>query len=127
MSNGPSTSHPDPSATPPEERTWAMLGHLSAFATFVLPAFGHIIGPLLVWLVKKDTMPFAADQAKEALNFNITITLLAIVAALSILVLIGFVLLPLVAIFWFVFTIVAAVAANGGTTYRYPLCLRLVT
>ena len=126
MSNGPSTSQPDPSATPPEERTWAMLGHLSAFATFVVP-FGNILGPLLVWLVKKDTMPFAADQAKEALNFNITITLLAIVAALSILVLIGFVLLPLVAIFWFVFTIVAAVAANGGTTYRYPLCLRLVT
>ena len=126
MSDGSSTPNPDPAASPPEERTWSMLAHLSAFATFVVP-FGNILGPLLVWLVKKDTMPFAADQAKEALNFNITILLLAIVAGLSILILIGFVLLPLVAIFWFVFTIVAAVAANGGTTYRYPLCLRLVT
>lgn len=116
----------DGTSAPPEERTWAMLGHLSAFATFVLPAFGHIIGPLLVWLIKKDTMPFAADQAKEALNFNITMTLLAILAAASILILVGFVLLPLVGLFWFVFTIVAAVAANGGSSYRYPICLRLV-
>lgn len=116
-----------PPSVPPEERTWAMLGHLSALAAFVLPAFGNIIGPLLVWLIKKDTMPFAADQAKEALNFNLTITLIAIVAGLSILVLIGIVLLPLVVLFWLIFTIVAAVSANGGTPYRYPFCLRLIT
>lgn len=113
-------------ASTPEQRTWAMLGHLSAFAVFVLPAFGNILGPLLVWLIKKDSMPFAADQAKEALNFNITVTLAALVAAALVLVIIGIPMLALIAVLWFVFTIVAAVQANSGIAYRYPFCLRLV-
>ena len=111
----------------PEQRTWAMLGHLSAFAVFVLPAFGNIIGPLVIWLIKKDSMPFAADQAKEALNFNITFSILAIVCSALIFLLIGIPLLALVGIAWLVLTIVAAVKANSGVSYRYPFCLRLVS
>ncbi len=48
-----------------EERTWAMVAHLSGFAVAVFPAFGNVIGPLIIWMLKKDTMPLVNDQAKE--------------------------------------------------------------
>lgn len=112
---------------PSEERTWAMLGHLSAFAALVLPAFGNVIGPLVVWLIKKDSMPFAADQAKEALNFNITFSILAIVCGALIFLLIGIPLFVALVVAWFILTIIAAVKANAGVAYRYPFCLRLVS
>lgn len=108
-----------------EERTWAMLAHLSAFSTFVVP-FGSILGPLLVWLIKKDTMPFAADQAKEALNFNITVLIAVVASLILFLVIVGIPLLIVVSVAWLVLTIVAAVQANSGIAYRYPLTLRLV-
>ena len=108
-----------------------MLGHLSAFSAFIT-GIGCVLGPLIVWLVKRDTMPFAAEQAKEALNFNIT----AVIAARRpwplhdhharhrrlLVVPLGFVLF----VGWFVLTIVAAVKANAGEHYRYPFALRLV-
>lgn len=109
-----------------DEKTMAMLGHLSALSGFVIP-FGNIVGPLLVWQLKKDTMPFAAEQAKEALNFNITITIAGIVAAISIFILIGFLLAPLVFIAWVAFAIIAGINANKGQNYRYPFILRLVS
>ena len=111
----------------PEQRTWAMLGHLSAFAAFVLPALGNIIGPLVIWLIKKDSMPFAADQAREALNFNITFSILALVCGGLVFLLIGIPLLIALVVAWLVLTIVAAVKANAGVAYRYPFCLRLVS
>ncbi|MGH8081238.1 MAG: DUF4870 domain-containing protein, partial [Lysobacter sp.] len=79
-----------------------------------------------VWLVKKDTMPFVADQGKEALNFNITAAIAGIVSFLLTFVLIGLVLLPLVGLAWLVLTIMASIAANKGEEYRYPWTLRLV-
>lgn len=108
-----------------EERTWAMFAHLSTFVGHVIP-FGHIVGPLIIWCIKKDEMPFVNDQGKEALNFQITMTLAFIVAALSLFVLVGFVLLPAIWFFDVIVTIIAAVKANDGVAYRYPLCLRLV-
>ncbi|MEO7323542.1 MAG: DUF4870 domain-containing protein [Dokdonella sp.] len=114
-----------------EERTWAMIGHLSAFSAFVT-GIGCVAGPLLVWLIKRDTLPFAADQAKEALNFNITALIAC--AALWIITIgtffIGALLtIPaglLLCVAWIVFTIIAAVKANEGVAYRYPFTLRLV-
>ena len=103
-----------------------MCAHLSSFAGHLIP-FGHIGGPLLIWMLKKDTMPLVADQGKEALNFQITMTLAFIVAAVSIFVLVGFVLVPAVWLFDVIITIVAAVKANEGVAYRYPLCLRFVS
>jgi len=120
-----------------EERQWAMFAHLSALAGGIVTAgwagsIGCFIGPLVIWLMKKDTMPFVADQAREALNFNITVAI--IFFALFVLTLvtlgIGVVLtLPimiLVGLAWLVFTIIAAIKANQGERYRYPLTLRLV-
>jgi uncharacterized Tic20 family protein len=108
-----------------EERTWAMFAHLSAFVGHFIP-FGHIFGPLAIWLIKKNEMPFVADQAKEALNFQITMTICFIVGLILLLVFIGVVVLPLVWLFDIVLTIMAAVKANDGVAYRYPATLRLV-
>lgn len=108
-----------------EEKTWGMLAHLSSLATFIIP-FGNVLGPLVIWLVKKDTMPFVADQGKEALNFNITMALAAIVSAILMIVLIGFLLIAVVAVTWLVLTIMACIEANKGVAYRYPFALRLI-
>ncbi|MGE8218627.1 MULTISPECIES: DUF4870 domain-containing protein [Stenotrophomonas] len=108
-----------------EEKQWGMFAHLAALAGIVIP-LGNLLGPLIVWLVKKDTMPFVADQGKEALNFNITVFIAAFVSGILTLVLIGFLLLIVVGIAWLVLTIMAALAANKGEAYRYPFTLRLI-
>lgn len=115
-----------PSGQPaPEERQWAMFAHLAALAGFVIP-FGNLIGPLIVWQIRKDSMPFVDDQGKEALNFQITVTLAALVCLVLFLVLIGMLLLPLLGLAALVFTVIAAIKANDGEAYRYPLTLRLI-
>jgi len=111
--------------TTPESRMWAMIAYLSALAGFVIP-FGNILGPLIVWLVKKDEMSFVDDQGKEALNFNISMTIYMLVSGVLIFVLIGIPLLVILGIAWLILIILAAVKANEGTAYRYPLTLRLV-
>lgn len=108
-----------------EQRQWGLFAHLSSLVGLIIP-LGNILGPLIIWQVKKDEMPFAADQAKEALNFNITMAIAGIVAWLLIFVLIGLLLLPLIGIAWIVLTILAAIKANGGEAYRYPFALRLI-
>ncbi|NCT68351.1 MAG: DUF4870 domain-containing protein [Rhodanobacteraceae bacterium] len=126
-----------PQASPPpaplsnDERTWALIGHLAAFSAFIT-GIGCVIGPLVVWLVKRDTLPFASEQAKEALNFNITVALAFVALFVFTLLTFGIGILlawPIgVALFvaWFVLTIVAALKANEGVAYRYPFTLRLV-
>jgi uncharacterized protein len=108
-----------------EEKTWGMLAHLTSLSGLIIP-FGSLLGPLVVWLVKKDTMPFVADQGKEALNFNITVAIAGIVSAVLTLVLIGFLLLAVVVVGWLVLTILATIEANKGVAYRYPFTLRLI-
>ena len=108
-----------------EERSLGLACHLLAFVGMVFP-FGNILGPLVIWRVKKDDSAFVDDQGKEALNFNITIAIAGFVAFLLTFVVIGAVLLPIIGIFWLVMTIVAAVKANGGEHYRSPLTTRLV-
>ncbi|MBT8136861.1 MAG: DUF4870 domain-containing protein [Gammaproteobacteria bacterium] len=109
-----------------DERTWAMLTHLSALTAFFTGGFGAIIGPLVVWLIKKDEMPFVDDQGKEALNFQITMLIATIVSAVLVLVLIGFLMLVVVGIFDLVMVIIAAVKANDGEQFRYPLTIRFL-
>jgi uncharacterized Tic20 family protein len=109
-----------------EERQWAMFAHLSALLGLVVWAAGILLGPLIVWLIKRDTLPFVNDQGKEALNFQITVFLAGIVCTALIFVLIGIPLLAALAIFDLVFLIIAAVKANEGVAYRYPICLRLI-
>ncbi len=108
-----------------EERNWAMGCHLASFAGFLIP-FGNIIGPLVIWLIKKEEFPMVDEHGKEALNFQITVALIGIVCALLILVFIGLLLLPALAIYWIIFTIIAALKANEGESYQYPFTLRLI-
>ena len=118
-------------ATSGEERSWALVGHLSALSAFIT-GFGCVLGPLLVWLVKRDSMPFAADQAKEALNFNITVVIVGIglwVVTVGTFFIGALLTVPLALVLfvgWLVLTILAAIKANEGVAYRYPFTLRLV-
>ena len=122
-----------PAITPrdADERMWAMLGHLAAFSAFIT-GLGCVLGPLIVWLVKRDTMPFAGEQALEALNFNITAIIVAVGLGIFTAITLGIgALITVPAAFvlfigWFVLTIVAAMKANNGEQYRYPFSIRLV-
>jgi uncharacterized Tic20 family protein len=125
-------TNPDSVSTPAatgiptqDERTWGMLAHLTAFAGFIVP-LGNVIGPLIVWLVKRDQSAFVADQGKEALNFNISVVGAAIICALLVFVFIGILLGVALFIFWLTMTIVAAIKASEGVRYRYPFAVRLV-
>jgi uncharacterized Tic20 family protein len=109
-----------------EEQNWAMACHLVALSGFIIP-FGNILGPLIVWLIKKDTMPLVDQHGKEALNFQITVTLAAIISFLLVFVLIGILLLVVVGLGALILTIMAAVkVSNGELNYRYPFALRLI-
>jgi len=109
-----------------EEKNWAVLTHLSALSIFIGIPFGNIIGPLVMWLIKKDVFPFVDEQGKEALNFQISMTIYILISAILIVVLIGFILLPLCLICDLVFTIIAALKASDGEHYRYPLTIRFL-
>jgi uncharacterized protein len=118
---------PGSASTPTQdERTWGLVAHLSAFAGFFAPVVGNVVGPLVVWLVKRDQSAFVEVEAKEALNFNITVAIGYCVCALFALVFIGILLGGALFIYWLVMTILAAVKAGEGVPYRYPFALRLV-
>ena len=108
-----------------DERTWGMLCHLVAFSGFIIP-LGNLLGPLILWLVKKDEMPFVDDQGKESLNFQLTMMIAFIVSAILTIVLIGIVLLIILGIFDIVILIVATIKANEGVRYRYPYAIRFI-
>ena len=117
---------PPPPATteaPADQRTMALAAHL-------LGIFTWFIGPLIIWLINKDdaSKAFVTDQAKEALNFQITITITIamLICIVLTIVIIGGILAPIVGILNLVFCIIAAVKANNGEAYRYPFALRLV-
>jgi hypothetical protein len=84
------------------------------------------IPSLIVWLLKKDDCEYIATQAKEALNFQITLLLAQFVAYVLIFILVGFLLLGLIWVFNVVFCIIAAISSSKGEYYRYPLTLRLI-
>lgn len=123
MSEAPFSDKPAGGSS--DERMWGMLCHLSTFAGYLVP-FGNILGPLVIWLIKKDEYAFVDDQGKEALNFQISITIYGLVSGILILALIGIPLLIAVVIFSVVMTVIAAMKANGGEYYRYPLTIRFV-
>lgn len=140
MNNWEQTTTPPPvpdGAPDKSQRQWAMFAHLSAIVGGLLTSsslggIGCVLGPLIIWQIKKDEMPFVTDQAKEALNFNISVALIMLV-----LVLLGvgtfglgfIVTVPLIFVVGLaalVFVVIGAVKANDGVAYRYPFALRLV-
>lgn len=127
-----------------DERSWAMLCHLSVMAAAIIP-FGHIFGPLIVWLVKRDEYALVDDQGKESLNFQISLTIYTIILTVVIIVsALGLaagdnessVLLTLIAagigllligLMGLIFMIIASVKAYQGERYRYPLSIRFIS
>jgi uncharacterized Tic20 family protein len=123
---------PEPATPPPpptgetsgapskDERTWAMLAHLSGII------FGFL-GSLVIWLIQKETMPFVNDQAKEALNWQITLAIGWVVAFVLSFVGVGIVLYPILWVLDLVFCIMGGMKANEGVPYRYPFRIKIVS
>ena len=131
------TPPPPPTGVPSaEEKQWAMFAHLSALAGALLTSvwfcWGAFVGPLIIWLIKRETMPFVNDQGKEALNFNITLAIVGLVLLVLTIMTLGLGLLItipagiIVGIGWLIFTVIAAIKASEGVAYRYPISLRLI-
>jgi uncharacterized Tic20 family protein len=113
--------------TPSEDRTWATLCHLTALALLVGIPFGNIIGPLVVWLLKRHESAAVDAHGKEAVNFQISMTIYTLLAGLSCFLCVGFVLLPAALIANLVLIVVASIKASNGELFRYPLSIRLIT
>jgi len=113
----PPSNLPEPDS---DSKAWAVAAHL-------LPWVGiGFLGPLIIWLIKRDEDPFVEEHAREALNFQISLLIYMGVSAILIIVIIGFFLLLGFALFGFVIMIIAAVKAANGDTYRYPLSIRFI-
>ena len=123
----PPPSLPDENPSPKDinENSLGIVCHLLGLATFVMP-FGNILGPLILWLIKRADSPYLDAVGKEAVNFNISWTIYAVVAAISIFALVGIILLPLVGLVWLILIVLAAIQASEGKIYRYPLTIRLI-
>lgn len=109
-----------------EARNWGLFCHLSAFAGWAVP-LGHILGPLIVWLIKKDEIPFVDEQGKESLNFEISISIYFLISLFLSFLLIGLPLLFVIPIAQIVLVIIASVKISNGETYRYPFTIRFIT
>jgi uncharacterized Tic20 family protein len=107
-------------------RTWNILCHASALLGVFFHFPGHILGPLVVWLAKRDDSPEIDAHGKESLNFQISMLLYNAIAVVFCLVLIGFLLLPILWVLNAVFVIVASIQASDGKFYRYPMTIRFI-
>jgi uncharacterized protein len=105
-----------------DDRLWGMLAHLSSLLAYVVGGL-TFVGPLIVWLVKKDQSAFVAEHAKEALNFQISVLIVSLICALTF---IGLILIPVIVVANIVFSIMAGMEANKGDGYRYPYSIRLI-
>ena len=111
----------------PKEKQWGMLTHLSALAVLLGIPFGNVIGPLIIYLLKKDEYEFVAEQGREVLNFQITWSIIFAVSSVLILVGIGVFLLIGFGIAWLILVIVGTVSANEGRSYSYPLSIKFLS
>ena len=109
-----------------DARMWAMICHLAGLAGIVIPFVGSIVAPLVVWQIKKDDYPFVDEQGKEAVNFQISMTIYGLISAVLTFICVGFFLLAAVVIVDLIFLLVAAVKANNGHHYRYPFTIRFI-
>jgi uncharacterized Tic20 family protein len=111
----------------PGARKWAALCHIMALTGLIGNGIGFVLGPLVVWLIKKDEYTFVDEQGKEAINFQITMFIAAIISLALTVVVIGLFLLIAVGLVMVIFPIIAAVRASNGEEYRYPFTIRFIT
>src|SRR5437588_787820 len=108
-----------------DERTWAMLCHLSTLVGYCVP-LGNVLAPLLIWHFKREGAPLVDDQGRESLNFQLSMTLYLVLACVLCLAFVGIPILCGFLLFDLIAVIVAAVEADTGQPYRYPLTIRFV-
>src|SRR6476646_7941307 len=107
-------------------RTWNILCHVSALLGVFFHFPGHILGPLIVWLAKRDDSPEIDAHGKESLNFQISMLIYNAIAVVFCRVLIGFAFLAVLWLLNAVFVIVASIQASDGKFYRYPMTIRFI-
>ncbi len=112
--------------TEKQARTWGMLCHLSALCCWVGIPLGNILGPLLIWMIKKEELPLVDDEGKESLNFQISMTIYFIGAGILCIFLIGIPILIGLVVAHIILVIIASVKTNNGEKYTYPFTLRLI-
>lgn len=108
-----------------DERNWSVAVHLSAMSALFIP-FGHVLGPLVIWLIKRNDMPMVDRHGKEALNFQITVTIASFLCGLLAFIGIGLVLLFVILVADAVLVIMAALKTSRGESFRYPFTWRLL-
>ena len=108
-----------------DELMWSTFAHLGFLAGLIIP-FGNVVAPLVIWLVYKDRSSYVEYHSKEALNFQLTVTIAMIASGILVLLLIGIFLLIGVLLLALVLSIVAAVKANNGEYYEYPFTIRFI-
>lgn len=108
-----------------EEKTLGLVCVLLQFLCY-FTILGGLIGPLILWLVKKDSSRFLDEIGKETVNFQITLLIASFISIFLCFVLIGFLLLPLIGIYALVTIIIAAIKANDGVVFRYPINIRFI-
>ena len=120
------TTPPPVSVTASNTRTWVVLCHASALLGLFFHFIGHILGPLIVWLLKRGESAEIDAHGKESLNFQLSMLIYDAVAFILCFVLIG---IPILIVLWVlntVLVIVASIKASEGQLYRYPLTIRFV-
>lgn len=123
----PPPAPPPPIASAPgPDHSWAVLTHLSALCGYIIP-LGHVLGPLLVWQLKKDTAPEVILHGKEAVNFQLSCLLYAVIAALLIFAMVGVPLLFALGLMNVICITIASIKANQGIAWHYPLTIRFVS
>jgi uncharacterized protein len=122
-----STPPPPTSSSSADVRTWNVLCHASALLGFFFPWAGHILAPLIVWLVKRGDSPEIDAHGKESINFQLSMLIYSVISGILCLVLIGFVLLAILHVLNVVFVIIASIRASEGNFYRYPLTIRFLS
>ncbi len=111
-----------------DARMWAMFCHLAGLCALIpiVPVIGGVIGPLLIWQIKKENNPFIDEQGKEAVNFQISMLMYFLASIFLCIVCVGAFLVVATIFVFFVFLLIAAVKANNGYHYRYPLTIRFI-
>lgn len=111
---------------PSETRTWSILCHASALLGFFVPGAGHILAPLIVWLIKRGDSAEVDEHGKESLNFQISMMIYSVISGILCLIVIGFALLAILHLANVVLVIIASIKASEGKLYRYPFTIRLI-
>lgn len=109
-----------------DEKLYGMLCHLLALSTLVGAPLGSVLGPLIIWLIKKDESPFIDYNGKESLNFHLTLLIGYVISAFLSLVVIGVVFIVILAILEIVYTVIASIKTNNGETYAYPFSIKFI-